>query len=731
MQLEDFLPKDPRDVVLTRVDDVVLRLFPGCVERPIADVERALLVADATDNVLIARLGFGVRDLLMATLTFIDCATNAMASAWPADTLPGDGPVELSAAELDAAAGLAAATTSASLGFTPQQERALAWATTVAAEVPYEPNHAQSPFGRFLRVTRHGHEQPASWMPLSHIPEILSFAVAALAGTVATVPEVRRAFARAAAGAARRALWRFSSTVLGTPDLPSGPAVLPGNHIQWVATLGPGRAVLVQLVSELRTTRLPFEDVPAALRIAREAHASPPGTPIRVPTAVGAITLDPNAEVVPLLVVANAGHIAVPQHPGLPAMSLDDLRWAATSTDTDSDLFLFCRDLARPDRPNLLGWEAIDAWEWWRHNGKTLFAGGQRPTAMMIAPHGGDAEWDHRRNFAPLEQGLTTLDLPGLADIDGVDHGRTGPPVAYQWVDPQTLEPGSDRTSPVELGVHRRGDLLGWTLHLSDAPVAIVAAHPGWPHEHHELLHKLSGSFAFGFRQIDDVWRSAHAGGSVRGYVVDLTVTDDDTRIVRMAPSGTARTPGNDIVRVTVEICPDAITAAEDPISATHSAMASVVRDLVTAAALPRATVNEVVAAWEAAPPTLAVRVLHAPTVRNDLLAPLKPEPALIAEVDQVVARAVHDAGVEPGTYTGDAAKALDRDVLAPAALQVLTSRLQAFEMDDVVLTGMREIERAVADRDRQVRDLEQSALLRWTGIRSIATPTSNVTTSS
>src|SRR5207248_3210017 len=141
---------------------------------------------------------------------------------------------------------------------------------------------------------------------------------------------------------------------------------------------------------------------------------------------------------------------------------------------------------------------------------------------------------------------------------DGVDHGPTGPPVAYQWVDPQTLEPGPDRTSLVESGVHRRGDLPRWTLHLSGGPVAVVAAHPAWPHEHHELLHKLSGSFAFGFRQIDDVWRSAHAGCSVRGYIVDLAVTNgDDTRIMRLARSGTPPIPDSDVVRATVEICPD------------------------------------------------------------------------------------------------------------------------------------------------------------------------------
>ncbi len=40
-QLEDFVPVDPREEVLFRLDNTVRRLFPGSVERPIANVRRA------------------------------------------------------------------------------------------------------------------------------------------------------------------------------------------------------------------------------------------------------------------------------------------------------------------------------------------------------------------------------------------------------------------------------------------------------------------------------------------------------------------------------------------------------------------------------------------------------------------------------------------------------------------------------------------------------------------
>lgn len=52
------------------------------MERPVADVDRALLVADADDDVLVARFGFGVRHVLEVSLRYSDGALQAMALSW-------------------------------------------------------------------------------------------------------------------------------------------------------------------------------------------------------------------------------------------------------------------------------------------------------------------------------------------------------------------------------------------------------------------------------------------------------------------------------------------------------------------------------------------------------------------------------------------------------------------------------------------------------------------------
>jgi len=52
---EDYLPEDPRDDVRVRISDCPLRIGPGDVERPVADIDRALIVSKAIDQLLIER----------------------------------------------------------------------------------------------------------------------------------------------------------------------------------------------------------------------------------------------------------------------------------------------------------------------------------------------------------------------------------------------------------------------------------------------------------------------------------------------------------------------------------------------------------------------------------------------------------------------------------------------------------------------------------------------------
>jgi hypothetical protein len=150
----------------------------------------------------------------------------------------------------------------------------------------------------------------------------------------------------------------------------------------------------------------------------------------------GILTLDPRTEVIPLLVAASAGHGVARQVLGAATMSLDDLTWAAQTADADSDLFMFCRELAALDRPQIFGWEAINLWEWWRSNGKTFFEGGVAPHFMQIEPHWSNAEWKRGSDQVALERALLATGLPPVSAFDVIEQTGNGPPTVFAWGEP-------------------------------------------------------------------------------------------------------------------------------------------------------------------------------------------------------------------------------------------------------------------------------------------------------
>ena len=444
--MEDFLPNDPRSVVLVRRGDRLVRLFPGSVERPVADVERADMVAAAVDDFLIPRLGFGVRDYVDAGLFYLDHAIGCLSSAWPGDDHPEglSAPACISEAEYAAAAALVSQPLPQDIVGSVSMAAALRFATSPAGTLPYEAGHPNSVFDRYFAVSLPAaawpglpRTEPGSvclwWLPPAFIPEALGYGVTVLAGKAASDAGCARRFAQLVAGRARRALWRFGS-LLGPDDHESGPAVSPGNVVQWVSRFGEARALLVQVVASLSSDELPFDEEPAAFRIAREARNG--AGPIRIPMPGAVLTLDSRVEVIPLLVTASAGHVTALQFPGAAVMSLDDLTWVAQTAEADSDLFMFCRELAAPDRPEIFGWEAINVWEWWRSNGKTFFGGALTPHLMQIEPHAGNAEWKRGGERAPLERALLATGLPPSSAFDGVERTGSGPPSVYAWGEP-------------------------------------------------------------------------------------------------------------------------------------------------------------------------------------------------------------------------------------------------------------------------------------------------------
>ncbi|MFI5557606.1 hypothetical protein [Streptomyces sp. NPDC051738] len=289
--------------MLARLGDEVLRLAPGQVERPLADVTRWKTVAQATDSVLAAELGFGVSEYIEVGLRYADLAIGALASSWPDGDVPTEGPATLSDQELAAAQVLLSMPVDAMVAPSETLRAALNWATAQQGEPIYDPRSPQSTFGRYLAVSHQQSDGGAArfWLPLGFLPESLGQGVVDLARHAASAEaNVSLRFAQLTAERARRALWRFSDKILGPPDTSSGPAVSPPRDVvQWVVMFGPARALLVQLFTRPHLTDAPFREDPAVLRISERARAHP-DEEVRVPLPGGSLALPAGTEVVPL-----------------------------------------------------------------------------------------------------------------------------------------------------------------------------------------------------------------------------------------------------------------------------------------------------------------------------------------------------------------------------------------------------------------------------------------------
>ncbi|TFV69282.1 hypothetical protein E4P40_22415 [Blastococcus sp. CT_GayMR20] len=712
LSLEDFLPADPRDIVVARLGTDIVRLFPGSVERPLADVDRALLVAQAVDGHLVDQLGFGVADVVELGLRYADLAIDLMRSAWPSGELPGEGPVVLTDAEFEAAQQLVALQTPPILTRTPTLRRALEWMTCDASALPYRPESPDSVFGRFLRVTTGGTPR---WLPLAFLPECLGRAVTELAATAArTAPAVNDRFAQLVAARVREALWRFSPIVMGPEDVDGLPPTST-HAVQWVMQQGPRRALLVQVAASLNGRGLRLDRPPAALTAIKRRRTAPTEI-LTVSMARGKLTVHPEVETAALFVVAGAGHLLAPQHPEMPGMSLEDLRWAATSAVADTDLYTFCRDLSRAGRPDLFGWEAINIWEWWQSNGKSLIRGGQAPTMLMIAPHHGEAEWRRGAEQAELEQALVPLGLAPLRDCCATDRPTVGPPAVYYWASQTPPTPPGIESQGSASGSHERPPMRGWTMHISAVPVAIAKTDPEWATDAFHLLHDLSGALAFGLGQVDAAWQDSHHDCDTVGYRLALQPAAADRRgehRIWLDRAGVEAGPRGPVCVGVLNVALEAFGGDAVPdMRAVHEDMAAAIRDLALAGGASPHGAEDVLTLWQSAPPTLAIRAVQPVASRQRLVSAIALEDALVADMDRRVAEAVHESGVHPGDYIGRDAKDLDRAVLAPAALAVLSDRLSAHNMDELLAFGMIQLERCVADRERVLRSLEQSAAL-------------------
>ena len=329
--MEDAVPLDPRLPAVGRFGGQLHRLYPGMLERPVAALRTAELVAIATDRTLVPHHGFGLGDLMTVCLTHMDQAVNRLARTWPDGDLPKIGsPPAVTPAEVTAAAGVVEWLGLDSSHLHPKRSAAaLRWATVVPENLRARSQQdlTDTCFGTTMAVAAPGGRLLA--LPLPYLAEAWQKAIGALAETAAhDNASTSERWLNLARGETTRLLDRIR-------DMPGPqPVSTPSGHVV-VLPFGERHLLAVTVAASL-SPRL--DAGPAAQAIAAvRPGAQLPG--LHVPR---------DAEVVGLLVLATAGSTAARVPEGIALLTLEDLAWISDTAEHADELFAFCRDLRNP-----------------------------------------------------------------------------------------------------------------------------------------------------------------------------------------------------------------------------------------------------------------------------------------------------------------------------------------------------------------------------------------------
>jgi len=700
---EDFIPKDPSECLVVRVGDALRHSLPGFTERPIADLTRALRLAEALDPFLLKKHGFGLSNVIRVAYDWGDTATTAlMCSFVPAPNLQLGDKVEVPTGEVQAAVSLTSREPLMTGELTEADAAALEWMTASSDNAKFDALSPTSPFGRYLRYRTAG--LPDRWLPPTYVAEIVGAAVSELVSTVDRTSGARTAMRTSSLSATRKALWRFTRSLYGTAD-GEGSVPLTGEDIQWVLPVDANTAVAVSIVQT--QDMLPQSQTFGSERLAKNAAGS--SGPITVKLAGGgSVTLPPNTEIVPLVVFSGPAHLAVPQRRFSARMALEDLTWIAETAEDADDLYLFCRDLSDPNFSSTFGWEVINYWEPWRSNGKSFFVGGVTPSFFYFEAHAGDAEWERAAKLSQLEEALHAVALPPLRHSQVAEVSSAG--VATIAIQKQ------DMSYDPRLGLQHAPSVLGWSLALTNPPVAITRSDQSWsPSEHYDFLFDFSGGLVFGFDAVQEVWERAHRKSTTAGYRVELQTlkpperTSPEDPIIRTAVIDEPQANGSRVFQWTIDV-EKFIEAADGDARAANRITADAFIYLLEAIVLDPDELAELREEWLTGRPFLILETASSKTALNYLPSPWKLDPADESGTIAASARALSVSGVEPGTYRGKAANDLVQQHLAPLALAALTDRIRPHDQRELIEMGLEQLNRVMDDGTRQRGDLYRVA---------------------
>jgi hypothetical protein len=639
--VEDYLPSDGRLDVRTRWGNRLLRLMPGSLERPIAMIERARLVANCTDSVLIGRLGFGLTDACDLVLTHVDGACTVMASEWVTRAEYPRAPTALSDDEVTKASQILSVATSLAKCAQPDRAaRALEWATTKAPK--YAPVGGQASFGTSLRI-RNG-DGTVVPIPIGFWIEALDTIINELAGIAAeTDARVESRFHADSSAELTRLLRRLNRPIRRNLPVPSGGRIHSG------VAFDRNSIVVLDLASTLGVV-----DTQDAEERLEEFKADA-------------------RDIVRVHVTSTSGHLIMSQGIGaerVVATTLDDVSWIVERCLKEpDDFFLFFKEFV--DHPNVrevLTLETINAFEHWRANGKCLFQQGAQYHFALLAFHQGDKEWIEAARRTPLESALLRLGLSRIAKWD----------VASIKNDAADAMLGYIPTGPA------------WLVRVANPVVGIHCFDGSTPAESRQLLLSLAQGILW---RID---KSTRVGALIEAAVGEqaLKIWFEPRPLDAVEPVIRFLCWDGDRVLLGFD------ERLEEYCHAHSTKVELVIGEALAVALAQRGgeRTTGFLAAWADAPAGFQMNAAALPVGSNQLPEPQGFNQAMESAASRTLATRLKDAGIEPREYVGRDATQLETLTICPNLLEMLAEVMAPFDAIALLEHALNQLERALCD---------------------------------
>jgi hypothetical protein len=661
--LEDAIPIDPRVPAVGVFRGRPYRLYPGMLERPLAALRTAELIAPVVDPVLRPELAFGVADYVEVCLMRSEMAVETLTPVWPSAPLPDVGALPtVTEAEVSAARNLLP-WSALEPGATDAHRRALAWATVSLGQlhVNIAQGTAETCFGSALAVIG-PHGSPLA-LPLPYIAEAWEHTVATLAYRAAgSSQKCRRDWLRIARA-------EVGKSLASRRDLP--PA--------WIARGPDGPVMIIHFGHRHVIVLAVAADIGVCDTRSAESAVSAivPGGSVR--TDEGPFTVPAEAEIVRVVVAAPVGPAVLGTTEHVALVTLEDLQWILATCDRAHELWAFFHEqVVTNEDIRMFGWEVSNTWQFWKANGQALHRAGLPPTAIFVAPHQvGGEEWQEVADRAAFEWALPRLGLPPSRDLRAVERGN-GP------VKLLTADNTAWAVALLERDRLRDGVVLA-EVHKGEVPVDVM-----------DFASNLLGTA--GFVALHDARGTSAA---LRECGLDRLVLSFEYRANSSEPISIERS-GDDL-RFTwnaelQELELDQPRFVQDKIG-----------DLLTTALarLPGAggAVQALASAWCRAPRMLVVSAHDAPRQHaRDLRRPQSVPEWAVSQANRQLGQHLEEVGQSPGLRDRAASRTLELDIIVPWLRCKMGDQFGRFDRVAVLRRAAREIEAVAATRQAEQR---------------------------